>query len=488
MKIEVQPHEDHQAKIIAEFETTLIEEYKRRAARKIGRETRIPGFRPGKAPLDMVRRVIGEEALQQQAVEDMIDELYPKILEEAKVTPSGSGSLEEIISLDPPKFAFIVPLEPEVNLGTYKDIRLDYHLDPVTEQEVDEFLKRMQTSYATAEPVERPAGEGDLVYVKLSGVLTNPAEGEDANVFPERPAQFIIGTDIIQNRDWPFPGFTDQLAGISADQEKTITYTFLEDEKDEALRGKEVKFTVVDQSVKALHLPDLDDNFAQTVGEFETIEALRKSVRTQLETSKKDETDDKYFVELLDKMVEGAEIKYPSHILDHEVEHLLEHLKEDLKQQGMEMDAYFKMLDTDREKYIEEKVKPAALKRLARSLVLEEIGKQENIQLGEDDYKEAVNSTLDQLKAMPAPQKRKERVSQDMINSAAASALSRKYNDRVLERIKQIATGEAEAIASQSAETLIHESAAPTNEPAAKASEPVKAKKAAPKRRLAKKE
>jgi len=319
-------------------------------------------------------------------------------------------------------------------------------------------------------------------------MLTTPAEGEDANVYPERPAQFIVGTDIIQNRDWPFAGFNDQLAGLSAGAEKTILHTFPEDETDEALRGREVKFTVICQSVKALHLPDLDDNFAQTVGEFETIEALRKSVRTQLELTRKEETDDKYFVELLDKLVEGAEIKYPSHILDHEVEHLLEHLKEDLKQQGMEIDAYFKMLDTTRENYIEEKVKPAAVKRLARSLVLEEVGKQENIQLGEEDYKEAVNSTLDQLKTMPAPQKRKERISQGLINSAAASALSRKYNDRILERLKQIASGTAEKAADQASVDPAANVAALEGEGKTEIPAPEKVKKPAPKKRQPKKE
>lgn len=452
LKIEVQPQEDHQVKIVAEFEPSQFEEYKIRAARKLGRNTRIPGFRPGKAPLDMIRRTIGEDVIQQQAIEDLIDEQYPKLLEEAKVNPSGSGSLEEIISLEPPKFAFVVPLEPEVDLGSYKDIRLDYAVEPVSEQEIDDFLKQMRTSYATAEPVERAAIEGDLVYVKLSGMLTHPAEGEDALVYPERPAQFIIGTDIIQNRDWPFPGFNDRLTGLSAGEEKVFTYTFPEDESDEALRGKEVEFKVVVQSVKALHLPELDDGFAQTVGEFENLDALRKAVVSQLENSKKEAADDKFFTELLDRLVEGAAIKYPPQILDHEVEHLLEHLQEDLARQGLELEAYIKMMDTDREKYIEEKVRPSARKRLERALVIEEVGRAENIQLAKEDYDQAISATVSQLQSMPQPQKRKERISKDMINSAAASALSRKYNELILERLKLIATGQADKIESQPAE------------------------------------
>lgn len=457
MKIEVLPQEDHQVKIIAEFETSQLEEYKIRAAKKLGRNTRIPGFRPGKAPIDILRRVIGEETIHQQAIEDLIDEQYPNILDEAEIKPGSSGSLDEIISTDPPKFSFLVPLEPEVELGNYKDLRLDYNLEAVTEQEITDFLNNMRTSYATAEPVERAAVEGNLVYVKLSGSLTHPTEDEDAQVYPERPAQFIIGTDIIQNRDWPFPGFNDQLIGLSAGGEKTIVHTFPEDDSDETLRGKEVEFKVNVQSVKALHMPELNDDFAQTVGEFENMDALRTAVINQLENSKKDAADDKFFVELLDKLVESSVIKYPSNILDHEVEHMMEHLKEDLTRQGLEMDAYFKMLEMDREKYIEEKARPAARKRLERALVIEEVGKRENIQLGKDDYEEAISTTVDQLKSLPGAQKRKERVSQEVFNSVAASALSRKYNQLILDRLKLIATGQAESIDSQSAEETTDE-------------------------------
>lgn len=450
LKIDVQPHEDHQVKIVAEFEPSEFEEFKIRAAKKLGRNTRIPGFRPGKAPLEMIRRAIGEEAIVEQALEDLIDAQYPKILDEAKINPGGAGSLEEVITLEPPKLAFLVPLEPEVKLGNYKEIRLDYKVDPVTDQEIDEFLHQMRTSYATAEPVERPAAEGDLVYVTLSGTLTSPAEGEDADVFPSRPAQFVIGTDIIQNRDWPFPGFSERLVGLSAGDDKKFTYTFPENEEDEALRGKEVEFTVHVQSVKALHLPELDDSFAQTVGEFESMDALRKAVSEQLQRSKEEAADDRFYLELLDKLVAESEIKYPPQVLEHEVEHVLEHLKEDLARQGLELDAYLKMIGAEKDAYIEENVRPAARRRLERALVIEEVGRAENIQLDKKHYDEAISATLSQLQSMPAPQKRKERISKDMVNSVAASELSKKYNQLILERLKLIATGQADQIESQS--------------------------------------
>lgn len=441
MKLDVQPLEDHQVKVIAELEPEVLEDFMRRAARKISRNTRIPGFRPGKAPYEMVRRHIGDETLRQQAVEDLIDEYYPKILEEADLKPGAMGSLEEIVSMDPPKFSFIIPLEPEVDLGAYKDIRLDYEEQTVTDEEVDEFMQRLRTNYATAEPVERPAENGDLVYVKFSGRLTKPAEGEEEFPFPERPAQFIVGNDVIQNRDWPYPGFNDSLIGLSAGDEKVTSYTFPEDEEDEALKGKEIEFTVNVESVKAMHLPELNEEFAQSVGQFETLEDLNKAVREQLEASKKDEADDKYFTELIDKVAEGATIKYPPQILDHEVEHVLEHLQGDLARQGMELEAYFKMIEMDREKYIEEEVVPAARKRITRSLIMEELARVETVKLEQADYDEAISATVSQLQSQPAPRKSKEKIDQDLINNMTMNELSRKFNVKVLERMKAIATG-----------------------------------------------
>jgi len=441
LKLDVQPLEDHQVKVIAEMEPAVLEEFMRRAARKISRETRIPGFRPGKAPYDMVKRHVGEEALQQQAVEDLIDEYYPKILDEAQIKPGATGSLEEIVSVNPPKFSFIIPLEPSIELGAYKDIRQEYTLEAVKEADVDEFIQRLRTNYATAEPVERPAEDGDLVYVKFSGKLTKPAEDEDENVFPERPAQFIIGNDVIQNRDWPYPGFNESLKGLSAGDEKIAKHKYAKDDQDEALKGKTVEFKVSVQSIKALHLPDLNDEFAQTVGQFETVADLRKAVQDQLEIAKKDETDDAYYTSLIDKVIEGATIKYPPQVLEHEVEHMMEHVKEDVGKQGMELDAYFKMIDMDREKYIEEELRPAARRRIARSLVMDELARAEEVKLEQDDYNQAITATVSQLQSQPKPRKAKEKVNPDLVNNMTMNELSRKFNIKVLERMKAIATG-----------------------------------------------
>ncbi|GAP14852.1 trigger factor [Longilinea arvoryzae] len=464
MKIETQPREDHQVKIIAEFDAETMEGFKRRAARKISQETRIPGFRPGKAPYDIVRRTYGDDAIQKQAIEILVDDQYSKILDEAGVKPGAPGALEDILSTDPVKLSFIVPLAPEVTLGDYKAIRKEYEAPAVTEEQIDEYLRRLQTSYATAEPVEHPAEKGDLVYYMLSGHLTQPAEGEDAEVIKDGPAQVIIGEDTLSDKDWPYAGFAEELIGLSANAEKTVKHTFAEDDKDEKLRGREVEFHITVQSIKSLHLPELNDEFAQTMGEFSTFEELKASAVKQLEANTKHEYDEKFFDELFEQIASESTIKYPPQVLEDEKEHILEHLTEDLSKNNLDLDTYLKLINTNRETFMAEQVTPAAVKRLTRSLVLEELGRAEKIELAEAEVNNAVNGTLNQLSATPGfnPKKVTERV----VNAIAMDAVSRLYNQRILDRLKAIATGEAEKAAAEPKAEAAAESATEAGEKA----------------------
>jgi len=133
LKIETETRDDHQIRVIAELEGNVLDQYRAQAARKISRETKIPGFRPGKAPIGVIRRMVGDEALTQEAVELLVDAIYPEVLKEADLHPSYPGQLDEVVSLDPPKIAFIIPLIPEVTLGDYRAVRKDYNLEPVSE-------------------------------------------------------------------------------------------------------------------------------------------------------------------------------------------------------------------------------------------------------------------------------------------------------------------------------------------------------------------
>ena len=142
MKIDTELREDHQVKINVEVETEALEGAKRRAAKQIAKRVKIPGFRPGKAPYNVIQKHVGDGAILEDALDILLDEIYPEIIEEADIKPYGPGSLENVASLDPPTLEFTVPLAPEVDLGDYREIRIDYKLNEVSDDDVEDFMKR----------------------------------------------------------------------------------------------------------------------------------------------------------------------------------------------------------------------------------------------------------------------------------------------------------------------------------------------------------
>jgi trigger factor len=447
LKIETTSRDDHQVQLVTELDEEVLEKFIHRAARHLAQKVKIPGFRPGKAPFDMIKRHIGEEALEQEAIELLVDEYYPQVLKEANVNPSGPGQLEKIIAIHPPKFSFIVPLVPEIDLGDYTLVRKDYEPKPIGDQDIEEVIHSLQRSFATAEPVERSAAEGDVVYAMVSAVLTDPAEGENADLIQETPYQAVIGDKTEGQDNWPYSGFSLELVGTSADEEKTVEYTYTEDSPFDKLRGKSARFTVKLQSVKSLKLPELDDEFAKTVGDYENLDALRVSIRERLEQTRQEEYDQEYISEIIDEMVKKATIKYPPHMVDDEVEHSLNHLREDLARQKLDLETYLKLRKLEINDFIENEVKPAARQRLERSLLMEKIAEVEKIELTRDELQSAVRDTMSELQNTPDFGKIKARKQmENLANTVTYQTANRLLNERINEHIKLIATGNVKAV------------------------------------------
>jgi len=463
LKIETSTHENHQIKIVTEFESDVFETYKRRAARKIASKTKIAGFRPGKAPYEMIVRYVGIASINEEAIEILVDEQYPNILKEAEVNPSGPGSLNEIISIDPPKLSFLVPLQPEVDLADYKNIRLNYSPEQVSQEEIDEFLKRMQRNYATAEPVNRPSQNGDLVYVQITALDKSLPENEN-NLFTDRPIQLVLG-DEISKKEWPFEGFSTELLGLSENEEKSIDHIFPEDSDDVELKGKSVTLNVKVQSIKSLVLPELNDEFAKSLGHFDNYADLEKSVKEQLETNKNQEYEDKYYTDLLAKIAEQATVKYPTFMVEEEIEHILSSVKNDLSRQNLDFETYLKILKTDKEKYIEENVRPAAEKRLKNSLIIDKFAQEEKIQIAKEDVDMIMDETSQMMLEKNAESKgKKGKFSKQEMNSAAYNAVTRLYNQKTLDHMKDLASGKLDSV-QQTNEAKIQEPVTKVDKP-----------------------
>ncbi len=453
LKIETFDREDHQKKVIAELDNETLERFRRQAARKISQEARIPGFRPGKAPYEVIRRMYGDEAIIEQAINLMVDDVYPQVIKETQISPAGPGSLEEVLSIEPPRFSFIIPLAPEVDLGDYRAIRADYIAPEIDDAKVEEVILRLQRRSATAEPVERASETGDMVAVKFSGHLTKPDEGQEASLVEETSQQMIAG-DASEHTDpngneWPFPGFAQALVGVSAGEKKVVNYTFpVESDVIDDLNGKEAEFTLEIESVKSLTLPELNDEFAQSLGEYATIDALRNEIRTSLQENETQTYNRKYFDDLIASLVSGAAVKYPPTLLQGEIDHMLEHFEEDLARDNLDLMLYLKTRDMTREQLVEQEVKPVAERSVIRQLVLEEFAYREEIQIKPEEVQMVYNMASAQAKSNQNLQGlgRGKLTNKQLTDTLARSTINEIFNQRLINRLRAIATGEADKV------------------------------------------
>ncbi len=448
LKIETQPRDDHQVTLIVELEPEKMESAKHRAARHISEKKSIPGFRPGKAPYDVVIRNFGEGVVVEDAVDLLLDEVYPKALEEAKLEPGAAGALEKVEDLDKnPKFTFTVPLAPSVDLGDYRSIRLPYEWQEPGEEKVDKSLEELRQMYAKTETVERAIQIGDFVMIDLKGVNSKAEEGEKSLV--DRPGLPVFIRIDEKVDEYPFPGFSAELLGLNVGETKSFTHKFKKDDKDETLQGKSVKFDVLVKMVRGSTLPDLNDEFAKQAGPFEDLQALREAVKANLETQSKAQYDDDYFAKLMEQIKVGSVIKYPPQVVDHEMEHVMEDLKSRLAEQNLDMAAYLKSREMDEEKFVAEEARPIAVKRLERSLVMDELAKAEKIEVSQDILQSTFQQTWGEYQGDAGFQKMtrgKAQPPKQLMNAVAMESANRAYVQQTLNRLKDIATGQVQEI------------------------------------------
>jgi trigger factor len=441
LKIETEPRDDHQVKLTVEVDKDLLEEAKRNAARKLSRRVKIPGFRPGKAPYQVVLRQFGEAAILEDAIEILVDEVYPKVIEQAEIKPYGPGRLENIASTEPPILEFVVPLDAEVKLGDYASIQKTYQPDEVSDQDIEDAINNLQDHHAILEPVERPVEEGDIVTVTISGERKITEAGEEPILVENYEKQVLVHPEGEENeKEWPYPGFAREPLGMNIGDEKTTTYTFPEESDFENLRGAETSFTFKVKEIKTRILPEVNDEFASTVGEFENLDTLRAAIRESLELQAKDTYTEAYDEEILQEVIDQAEFKYPPQMLEDEVEQVIRNLQNRLSQQNLDMDLYLKTRAMDMDG-LREEVRPTAETRLKKSLVLYELAQAEKVEVGSDEVQTETIRTLDfltrSLSKKEAKKLSNENSVRNVMNNIMADLLARK----AMERLRAIASG-----------------------------------------------
>jgi trigger factor len=454
--------------MVVEVETERMEAAKRRAARKIAEKAKIPGFRPGKAPYEIVLRYYGEGAIVEQAVELLVDEIYPAALKEANIEPAAMGQLEDVSSLEPPTFKFLVPLAPTVDLGNYSLVRHAYEWQAPPESEVDVEIQNLRRMYAKTETVEREVQLEDYVLLDVTGRKADAAEGDEPAV--ERKGFAIVIRTEDREDEFPFSGFAKQLVGMKPGESKTFSYQYPQDfSGDSSLAGQTVIFEVTVKTVRAVLMPDLDDEFAKKTGMGETVEELRQRLYENIQRESQEKYDDDFYATVLDKIMEGATIKYPPQVLEHETEHVVEDLKNRLARQGMDFETYLHVRETTQEQFVADEVRPVAKKRLERGLVMDELSKAEKIELNEEEVSQEFQQTWMNLslydQEFAKRTKNGKKAPRELVDAVVMDAANRLTTRKVLDRVKAIATGQA----LESAPALAQEATEGEEKPAKKA-------------------
>ncbi len=404
------------------------------AFKKVVKQVHIPGFRKGKVPRKIFERRFGVEALYQDAVDLVLPEAYSQAVEETGIEPVDQPEvdIEQIEKGKSLIFKATVTVKPEVKLGEYKGLEVEEQDVSVTDEEVEQELKRLQENQAELIVVEdEEAKEGDTVVIDFEGTIdSEPFEGGKSENFT---LELGSGTFI--------PGFEEQLIGEKAGSEKEVNVTFPEDYHAEELAGKDAVFHVKIHDVKRKELPVLDDEFAKDVDdEVETLEELKAKLKTRLEEDKKHQAEHVKQDAVVQKAAENAEIDIPEVMIKNEIDRMVQEFEQRLQVQGMTLDMYYQFSGQD-EEALREQMKEEAEKRVRANLTLEAISKAEKIEASDEEAEEEIKKMADMYK-MEVDQIKQMLELQGGIEAVKRDVVMRKTIDFLVEHSKEVPKAE----------------------------------------------
>lgn len=431
MNIETQALEHRQVELQVEVPDDRLQRALQTAARRISKDMDIPGFRPGKAPYNVVASKVGEEYLLDEALDDLGQQVYKEALEQAEVEPYAPGSLEEIVSREPLVLRYRVPLKPEVDLGDYRSLRVDFDEPEVEDEAVEDVLEELRQGQAVIEPVERPADMGDLVVVDVKGELQDEGETE---LVDEKNASLILEDET----DWPVPDIAQELVGLAAGQEAQVEYTFPEDYRNESLQGESATFHFTVLEVKSRLVPEWTDDLARNLGDFDDLLSLRMQVRENLEEELERRSHSEYADEVMERITETATIDYPPVLLEREIDDMLHDLQHRLERRNMSLEEYLELEGKTLEE-LRAEVEPDAKERLVQGLILGKVVELEGIEISEREIDEALNQLVSAFEGD------REQILQSLNNPATRRSVEVDLlTDQALERLVRIAQGKGD--------------------------------------------
>jgi len=428
MKITREKEEDRQVFLRIELEQPEVDKALEQTYHRLVKKASIPGFRQGKAPREVLERYIGREGLLEDAIDNLLPEVYEQALKEEKIEAIANPRIE-VVEREPVVFTAVVPLEPTVELGKYRGIKLKPEKAEVTGEEVDAVIEQLRRQNGTWEPAERPVAFEDLITMDVESTV------EDKPFIKQQGAQYQVK----QNQPLPTPDFADQLIGMKVGEEKEFKLKLPQDYSQPELADKEASFKVKVSEVKQQHLPRLDKEFAKLVSpDLKTMAALKKRLASNLTIQAEQKAREVFEEKVLDAVVDLSQVEFPPVLVESELERLVEQQARWMQESGLKLEEYLSRINKTEEE-LRKEMRPVAAKRVTRSLVLGKVAEAEKIEVTDDE----ITAELEKLaKGSDNKAEIKERMSLPQVRGSMEQMLA---TQKTVQRLVEIAKGSKNA-------------------------------------------
>lgn len=377
MNAKVEKIQQNVVKLEITVEAEKFNESLKKAYAKNAKKFNIPGFRKGKAPINIIKKYYGEGVFFEDAINFCCDDTYPVAIKENNIRPVDYPSIDIVQIEEGKEFIYTaeVAVYPEVELGEYKGVDVKKVEYAVTDEEVEAQLKQMQEKNARVETkIEGTVEKGNIAVIDFKGYADGIAfEGGEGKDF-----SLEIGSGTFIDT------FEDQLVGAAVGENKNINVTFPEQYGREELNGKPAVFEVAVKEIKVKELPALDDEFAKEVSEFDTLDELKADVRKKLQETNDSRAKREYEEAVIDAVCENAKVEIPQVMISKEIDNMVKDLEMRLKYQGLDLKTYYEYTNSSEEQ-VKEFMKESAEKRVKTELVLEAVAKAESVEATEEE-------------------------------------------------------------------------------------------------------
>ena len=429
MKVTREKTENSQAFLRIELEPAELEQSMEQSYRRLAQKADIPGFRKGKAPRAVLERYIGKDSLLEDALKELLPQVYEKALKEQEIEPIAQPHIE-MTQTDPVVFMATVPLKPTVELGDYRGVRLTPEPVELAKDEVDTVIEQLRLQHAVWEPVERGADFDDMVTLDIESQM------EGKPFISQQGVQY----QLLSDNPLPVPGFAQQLSGMKGGEEKEFKLQFPKDYPREELAGKEAQFNVRVNEIKQPRLPKLDKDFAHLVNpELKTMAALRKQVSTNLKLRAEQKAKEEFEERVIDAIVDISKVEFPPVLVEMETDQLFAQQVRWLQSSGEGLEQYLSRINKSEEE-VREELRPLANKRVTRTLVLGKIIEEEKIEVTEAE----IDAELESIAQSAGGDK--EKMQELLKSSQAHSSVEQLLTTRkAIERLVEIVGGAKDA-------------------------------------------